>query len=85
MKRIIPILFAALFGAACYSDNASPMRHGAHNKPSSVVKGKTTTDAPPATGTAPTGTGANDLAAADTTTYAQSGAQPGGAQTSPSK
>lgn len=85
MKRMLAILFAALFGAACYSDNASPMRHGAHNKPSSVVKGKTTTDAPPATATAPTSTGANDLAAGQTTTYGQSGGQPGGAQTSPAK
>ncbi|HEY0142249.1 MAG TPA: hypothetical protein VGF48_15230 [Thermoanaerobaculia bacterium] len=80
MKRILPLLFAAFVGLGCYSDNASPQTHGAHNKPSDVTGGNTTVDQAPATASGQTTTGANDSAGGATTTY---GGQAGGAQTSP--
>ena len=83
MKRIIPLFFAAMLGTACFSDNAAPETHGAHNKPSDVTGGKTTTDVTPSTVSGPTTTGANDAVSGGTTTYGQSGGQAGGAQTTP--
>jgi hypothetical protein len=47
MQRTAILILILALAAACGGDNASPMTHGAHNKPSSVVHGKTRSGAPP--------------------------------------
>lgn len=56
IRRLLALLVTLAFLTACKSDNASPMTHGAHNKPSDVTSGKTKSDAPPPNTTNPADT-----------------------------
>ncbi|HEX9981883.1 MAG TPA: hypothetical protein VGF69_01345 [Thermoanaerobaculia bacterium] len=71
---MIPLLFAAVFASACYSDNASPHAHGADNP--GLASKKTTTDAPPG-GSKHSQQPANP-AAGTPDSYGQQSARPGG-------
>jgi hypothetical protein len=77
MKRfILSLTLICLVAGGCYRDNASPMVHGADSQPG--AGGDTTLPAPGANESqAPREPGAE----AQTTTYGQSGGNPGGSQT----
>lgn len=47
MQRTAILILTLALTAACGGDNASPMTHGAQNKPSSVVTGETKSNTPP--------------------------------------
>lgn len=48
IRRTLSLLALAALSAGCYSDNASPIVHGAHNKPSATA-GKTYVGGKPST------------------------------------
>ncbi len=78
MRQTCLLLMVLMLLAGCKSDNASPMTHGAANKPSEG--GATHSEAPPSSSTSaqPQTPGAEG-------TYGESGATPGGQQTTPER
>jgi hypothetical protein len=78
MRQTWLLILALMLVAGCRSDNASPMTHGADNKPS--AGGATRSEAPASSNTAaqPQSPGAEG-------TYGESGATPGGQQTTPER
>jgi hypothetical protein len=75
MQRIAILLLTAALAAACGSDNASPMTHGAKNKPSDVSQGETKSNIPP-----PDNPDAPPQPAGAEGTYGESGGSAGGDQ-----
>lgn len=82
MHRIILFLCTLILAGGCYSDNAAPETHGAHNKPSQG--GATTTPAEPQMNRDQTSTAPSPTAGQTTTTYGgeASGGAAGGTPTS---